>query len=459
MILVSGCVAPGDCSGDAGVPAPRRVILLVIDTLRKDHVGAYGYERNTTPNFDRLSQKGILFKNPFATCSWTQPSMASMFTSTYPSVHHVLRPPDSTIVSSAVLSPEFVTLTEFLKDQGMKTQAVSSQPWCNDLSGFDQGFDDFAVVSKIIEPREAEMVMNKSLEWLQKQSPDTRFFLYIHIMGPHFPYIPPGRYKGMFTSSKVEKVKRMLEGLDYADQMLVLNKMNKHLFKNDPGLLAEVVGLYDEEVAYSDAQLARLLEALDSRGLMQGTMLIVCSDHGEEFLEHDKFLHGHSLYRELIEVPFLIYYPPLGEGVEVEGLVSIIDIYPTIVELFDKDAPYPCQGRSLVPHVSDNGGREFVLSELFTRERIKNLTTNTHSLIYQPASGEEEERTRLYDLINDPREKKDVSEKLPETVAQMLSILRSMDRENQNIKIEPVRSRNLTPRQARQLRALGYMNQ
>lgn len=438
------------------MPPPKRVVLLVIDTLRRDHVGAYGYEKNTTPHLDSLAKEGVLFKDAYSNCSWTQPSMASLFTGAYPLVHKVTEPPDSEFVAAAVLPPGVTTMAEFLKAEGMTTHAVSSQPWCNDLSGFDQGFDGFEKVSTILDTREAEKVMDQSLEWLEKQGPDEDFFLYIHIMGPHFPYIPPPEWQGKFTGPRLPEIRSMLEDKNYVDQSRVLHK-KRHRFASDDGLLAELEGLYDEEVAFSDHQLARLMARLDKQGMSEGTMVIVLSDHGEEFVEHGRFFHGHSLYRELLEVPLVIWYPPLGKGVEVDDMVSLVDVFPTLIELFDGKKPDHCQGKSLAPLLWKDGGHGPILAEL-VGHGLGKLTTPDYSFIYQGEIRDKSEQTMLFDRKADPHEEKDISDKKPELNNEMLSRFLEMESINMDKAVKPVKSRKLDDEQQKRLRALGYLH-
>jgi arylsulfatase A-like enzyme len=433
------------------------VILVVIDTLRADHVHSYGYQRNITPNLDRIASGGLLFERAISTCSWTQPSMASLFTSTYPLVHHVRGAPDGSRIEVSVLPPDLVTMAEFLKGQGLVTRAVSSQPWTNPLAGFGQGFDDFETVSKLLDEREAEKVMDRALHWLSSRSGKERFFLYIHMMGPHYPYIPPPDFQGRFTTGRLRKVQALLEGKEYNDQIKYLIGEGKRAFMSDPGLLSELIGLYDEEVAYSDHQVGRLWSLLDSRDMLDGTMLIVLSDHGEEFLEHNMFVHGHNLFRETVEVPLIVHYPPLGRGIRIAGIVSLMDVFPTIVELFNAEPPYPSQGRSLMDMISGGGDHSPALSENLGHGLVK-LTTPSHSIIYQASLAHLPDRTWLFDLNEDPLEKADVSDEYPDITERMLGELLDMEYQNQKIKIKPVSSRSLTREQIEQLKAIGYLH-
>jgi arylsulfatase len=439
-------------------------VLLVIDTLRADHVHAYGYERETTPWMDKLAGKGVLFERAVAASSWTQPSMASLLTSTYPMVHQVTRTPQSH-AGMSVLPPDLVTISEFLKERGFATHAVSSHPYCSALSGFDQGFDGFDTVSEVISEYEAQEVMDRAIQWLSSQTVQSEFFLYVHIMGPHFPYVPPPEFQGRFTTERVEEVKAVFRGMDYKQQIDFMGAEGVEFFKSRPDLLAELIGLYDEEIAFSDSQVGRLWKTLESLGMLPSTMLIVLSDHGEGFLQHGRFGHGNSLFRELLEVPLIIYYPPLGEGVRVKGMVSLMDVFPAICALFRSAPPYPAQGSSLLPVIGGGKDHAPVLSELLIMG-IARLTTHEHALIYRPRlkvqrqgrSFEEPEAIKLFNLNEDPIEMKDVSGQQPELAGSMVESLLRMEQENRRIKIAPAQSRRINEELRQKLMALGYLH-
>jgi arylsulfatase A-like enzyme len=406
----------------------------------------------------------VLFERAVASSSWTQPSMASLFTSTYPSVHHVTRTPDSD-VGLSVLSPEFVTLAEFLQGQGFATHAVSSQPFCNALSGFDQGFDQFETVSSVTDSNESRLVMDRALTWVGRQDPDRSWFLYVHVMGPHSPYIPPPEFQGRFTTERVKEVKAILDPMGYKEQVEYLAGAGVQYFSARPELLAELVGLYDEEIAFADEQTGRLWQELESRGMLDRTMFIVLADHGEGFLAHQRFLHGNTLYRELTDVPLIIAYPPLGQGARVKAVVSLLDVYPLLVDLLAGAPPYPMQGVSLLPFIKGHEERDPVMSELIEKG-IAKMSGPGYSFFFQPKARfkrdgstiTQEQRTYLFDLAADPDEMNDLAEKQPERVQKLLDTFLEMERENLKIKIKPARSRGLNPEQIEQLKALGYLH-
>lgn len=444
-------------------PAPRRVVIILIDTMRRDHVSAYGYAKPTTPNLDRIAAQGLRFARAVSASSWTQPAVASLFTSTYPSVHHVTRTPSSDAAMS-VLPPELTTLAEFLKAQGFVTHAVTSHPYLSALSGFDQGFDQFETASKIIDEREPKAVMDRGLAWLERQPKAEKFFLYVHIMGPHFPYLPPPEVQGRFTTERVQGVKEVFAGKNYGEQSDYLGGAGLSFFQSRPDLKAELIGLYDEEILYSDEQVGRMWEALSARGLGHDTMLIILSDHGEGFLGHGRFGHGNSLFGELTDVPLIIYYPPLGQGRTVAGLVSLMDLFPTLVELFGADRPEPMQGVSLLPFIRGGKEHEPVLSELHVLG-LARLTTPSSSLIFRPRlkvqrdgqTSFQEQETMFFNLTEDPGEKNNLAAGQPELADPLLQTLLTMEEENRKIKIPPAKPRKLDDQTLQELKALGYI--
>ncbi len=205
------------------------------------------------------------------------------------------------------------------------------------------------------------------------------------------------------------------------------------------------------------------MKSLEDKGMLEQTMIIVCSDHGEEFLEHGGFLHGFTLFAECTEIPMVIYYPPLGKGVVVKDVVSLIDIIPTLAELLGVEAPAETQGVSLVRVIQGKSERKEVLSELLKRFRFAKfigrikLTTSNYSLIYRPRHEEIKKRSWLYDLSTDPGEQKDLSSSRTELTNKLTDMLLEKEYINSRIKVPPTRRREIHPETQKKLKALGYL--
>ena len=299
------------------------IVLITIDTLRADHLSCYGYDRKTSPNIDSIAKGGIRYTKAIATSSWTSPSIASIMTSLYPISHGVRHgfTKSGKAYNQELLHEKFDTLAEVLKNHGYTTFGAVANVHMVEELGFGQGFDyyhceGFDKASKI----------NKVVfSWKDKIKNANKFFLWVHYFDPHhfyhaqFPWIN-----------------------DYAGELWIgnshLSKMNmSELIKLIPTLkkrrntLEYLISLYDSEINYVDYHVGNLLYKL---GLDKNSLIIITSDHGEEFLDHGFLCHAHSLFQELIHVPLIIKLPLPSKAsiIDVNNEpVSIIDILPTIL--------------------------------------------------------------------------------------------------------------------------------
>ncbi|MGB2691461.1 MAG: sulfatase [Thermodesulfobacteriota bacterium] len=297
-------------------PEGPNIVLITIDTLRADHLGVYGHERNTSPSIDKLAEKGVLFENAISQASWTLPSMASMHTSLYPSEAKT-----SSIKSN--VRNELLTLPEYMKNNFYNTIAVISNIVVSKVYGFSQGFNIFNQ-EHIAEVNElsAELITNQAVEYIS-QNKDSKFFLWVHYFDPHHNYKNHTEY-------------------DYGDEYsgnLPDNLDNEHLNNIKSSLnehdLEYIRNIYDEEISYNDKYVGELIDAINNLGLAEDTVIILTSDHGEEFMERSKLGHGGTLYQELIHVPLIIYDPLDAStmGKRVKEHVEIRSIAKTISEL------------------------------------------------------------------------------------------------------------------------------
>lgn len=321
------------------------VVILVLDTLRADHLSSYGYHRPTSPNIDRLAQQGIRFQNAFSTSSWTLPSHASLFTGMYPHEHGV------GVTRERFLQGKHHVVADELRSYGYRTGAFSANVFWVTHDRLGQGFIHFAdyfhsatdmvlrtmygrafehfVMQKLgwedIPARKRAADINQAfLRWLDKY-PDRPFFAFLNYFDIHDPYLPPTPFRGRF-SSDVE-----LRGI-----------INWRVGRNNPDLTASEkqseIDAYDSAIAYVDQNIQRLIDALKQRNLLDNTIIVLTSDHGEAFQEHGYVLHGNSLYREELHVPLIFYYPKrLPQGLTISQPVTIAAIPATIVEILEHD--------------------------------------------------------------------------------------------------------------------------
>jgi arylsulfatase A-like enzyme/Flp pilus assembly protein TadD len=394
-------------------PASKRlnVLLVTIDTLRADRLGCYGYSQIATPNLDRLAHQGVLFENASAPAPLTAPSHASMMTGVYPTVHKVRN------TGGFLLPPSQTTLAKILQDQGWDTAAFIGSSVLKRRFGLNQGFavyDDEMPSgggSALAEPeRRAGEVVDSAVKWLDAQS-GKPFFLWAHLYDPHIPYAPPSPFR--------EK---------YADRP------------------------YDGEIAYTDQQVGRLLDAAARKSPQENTLIAVLSDHGESFSEHGEYTHGVFLYESTLRIAFLLSGGPIPKGVRVKQQARTIDLLPTILEMVGSKAPAGVQGTSLTPSFY---GKEVPTSYSYAETlfpklnmgwaELRSLRTNRWKYIRAP-------KPELYDLAQDPGETANV-------IAANPAEARDLDARMGAVTggTEKVAPAAMDPRTLQQLKSLGYL--
>jgi len=272
------------------------VILIVIDALRQDHVGTYGYYRNTTPNIDKLAEKSIVFQNAISQDTWTKPSIATLFTSTYPTRHQTLF--QITEVEGHVgmnqLPESLTTIAEIMSDNGYKTYGYVNNANIHPDLNFNQGFDEY-------ERSLYDTQITKRIRTIiEKKDVDEKFFMYIHYLGPHGPYTPPGKYKSLFVEEDHEYINTSRKHRDIYDSLELSKRQIEY-----------IIAQYDGEIRLTDQRVGNILSSLEEKGLMDKTIVIITSDHGESFNDPNigRFGHGHIPYEGQILVPLIIHLP------------------------------------------------------------------------------------------------------------------------------------------------------
>ncbi len=313
------------------------VILITVDTLRADHLGCYGYPKNTSPSIDALAADGILFENAFTTVPRTTPALASLMTGDYPRQHGLL-----TLVD--VLPGERRTLAEVLSEQGYATAAFVT-PSVPRQSALWQGFDVFddRVHSEDRSAR-AEQVAARALRWLDEHRGE-RLFLWLHLWDPHFRYDPPAPHDAAFDPRGGQRLS-IYERLDRGEL-----KLGEVYFENDlaEDEIARAIALYDGEIRYTDEVIGRLLERLREESLYAPALVVFAADHGESLGEHGyHFEHGAYLYDASLRIP-LILKLPLGRraGSRVGDLAMIFDVAPTVLSTLALEERLGSPGRDL----------------------------------------------------------------------------------------------------------------
>jgi arylsulfatase A-like enzyme len=350
-----GALPASAIAGPPGIARPQGVILVWADTLRRDHLGAYGYERPTSPVLDRLAAEGALFRDCVTQASWTKVSTPSLFTSLYPSSHGVKDFADR-LPSSAQ------TLAEAYREAGYATLSLSSILFTGKFTNLHQGFDEVHEDTSLPDRRSSKTAreyVDRLIPWLEAHR-DGPFFVFLHVSDPHDPYRPHAPYDALWADpAKREEHERHAQAVRpfIADPLLRLFGMPARdelvKAKIDPeAYVAYERAWYDGSIREMDTELGRLVERLTSLGLAEKTLVAFTADHGEEFFEHGRMFHGQTVYGEQNNAPLFLWGPGIvPKGVAVAETVRTIDVMPTLLEA-SRLRPTPgAQGRSLWPLV------------------------------------------------------------------------------------------------------------
>ena len=467
------------------LPARSNVLLITVDTLRADHLGAYGYVRNTSPNLDRLAAEGVRFDQPVVQWPKTGPSFASMFTSTYPKDNGIVRR------IGQPLPCRFRMLAEELRDAGYQTHAVVANAAVSSDFYFDQGFDSYLQSWDLpppdgIDPTGAEAITRLAVGLMEQieQQADKPWFLWVHYLDPHFPYTPPGEWSDDFQGDEQWSAEPAIAISERPRQQMTGIGQQQVLDGRDE--LAFYVARYDAEIAYVDHWIGELLGEAGDRGLMDETLTVFTSDHGESLGEHAYYFdHGRFGFETCLRVPLMFHYPGVLEP-RVDGEpAELIDLAPTVlqaagVELLDGTWR---QGRSLAPRLfgtappplpegATAGERGVAFSEAGweTNNKWQKIARDRrYKLVYAQTRPEQQwiggpgVRFTLYDLEQDPEETRNVAELFPDDFERLQREL--WNRENADrfpVAIEPAAAACGDERQMQDetrdiLKSLGYL--
>ncbi len=441
VIVLALALAPIVCTRKTG--NGRNVIILMVDTLRADHLGYHGYGRPTTPGLDRFAEKSSAFMSHFSHASRTGPSVASLFTSLHVRSHGVVNPIGQWD-GKGVLEESRTTLAEILSAAGYSCRAVVSNPNVYHMYGFAQGFEAYHPVPLHSDAGRINAMAIQQLAGM-KEKP---FFLYLHYMDPHSPYSAPPAFGRAFSDDKYagfltgehSQIDRILRG-----EIRTTRADEKHL-----------VDLYDQEVRYWDWEFGRLTGFLEESGLLENTVVVVVSDHGEEFFEHGGVLHGYTLYGEQLRVPLVVWAPGFLPR-KVGGVTRNIDVLPTILDLLDLPVPREIQGESLVPFMKGGERKDPpVFSEAGIRavKTVKARSFRANGWKYIETTFPDKVPPELYDLSADPGEKENVYTSRPDMAEKMRKM---MDEFLEGVPEGTSRSVTLDKEAIEQLKALGYV--
>jgi arylsulfatase A-like enzyme len=353
------------------------ILLIIMDTVRADHLSCYGYPLPTTPHLDRLAEEGVRFTNAISTGGWTVPTHASLFTGTFPGFHGARD-------GHPILNENIPTLAETLGNWGYQRAGFTNVGWLNENAGLTRGFDTFVQVYRLHQGRSIPVLIRRVLSkilwmllgrklagasltnryvkrWLAHRESARPFFIFINYSEAHAPYQPPRSFAHRFLEPY---------GLSFSEAQRVNYDPVKHVTGTVPMDERDfnvLRALYDAEIAYLDTKLGELFSYLDRQNLMDQTLIIVSADHGENFGDHGLMGHKWCLYDTLLRVPLIIRYPScFTPGTTIDDQVQLVDIFPTLMEVLDIHEPKirdQLQGFSLLPDQVANRPRKFAVAE------------------------------------------------------------------------------------------------
>lgn len=477
-ILVAAATYSGFCeeSGqlaardqeDAATARPN-IVLFVIDTLRADRLGVYGYDKPTSPHIDALAKESVRFARADSPAPWTLPSIVSMMTSTYPIEHRV-------VASGQAVDPSLPVLASYLKGLGYTTTSFYANEFAGDSTGMTRGFDRAELVHHTGKSRMAS--------FLEARSDSAPFFLYIHNVEPHNPfelrvseqYIEPfgavsysNRLKMLDLYTEFRNTTKSAQRNREAGsekQAALLEKL--HAMKS-----STIDTLYDASVRLADARVGEVIEALKRAGAWDNTLFILVSDHGEEMGEHGGWQHDQSVYPELVHVPFIMKFPGrLHAGQVRPEAVSLLDLMPTVLDVLGAlPESETMRGTSLLPAILEAAPTPPKTQTRLTAQRINiskyyrpfkvqrgDINIVLHHGPWKAIWNVEHDSVELYNVTEDPANHKNVANGHPELVR----MLRDAARERfGDVTLEDFKQtgerRPLAPDQRKNLEALGYL--
>ncbi|MDH3211966.1 MAG: sulfatase-like hydrolase/transferase [Myxococcales bacterium] len=453
LLFIALVLAPGPgCAPTAESGDWPNVLLITIDTLRRDHCSVYGYAHDTTPHLRRVAEGGLRFDLAYAPTPTTGPTHASILTGLYPPAHRVVK-------NGVALAARNETLAEILAAQGYQTSGIVSSFVLHARFGFGQGFsvyqDDFeaATASASVSTwegqdvekgfdRRADATTRRAIRWLWEDRDRERpFFLFVHYFDPHSPYEAPGAFAQRFPPPDPGAGEGIQASLAFR----------------------QAVRNYDGEIAFTDQEIGRLLDAIERQGLSEKTLVVITADHGEGLMDHGAMLHGLDLYEENVRVPLLLRWPDrIPAGRVLAQPVELVDLAPTILDLIGVKSSRAFQGRSLAASLRGDEpldpDRPIYLHRrrfdaeyadgIYVKGRQFGIRWGRWKTIDAPDQG----RTALYDLESDPQERTDRSRSDADQAARLAEKLMEWRRSGTS---DPA-FRGLSESDREALEALGY---
>lgn len=462
------------------VKKPRpNILIYTIDTLRADHASVCGYTRDTTPFLSKLGATGIVFDDCQAQATWTKSSIASLMTSLYSFTHGIISDAD-TIPQGAN------TLAEQLRNSGYVTASIVSTPYVGRATGLEKGFDyllEYPIVTREVNAQSDRstdsMALNRvAFPWLEKHH-DEPFFLYLHATDPHAPYDPPPPFDGAFANpAETALFEKNYAGFRtmhaYGGGAVITPQICQRAGINPDSFIRQAVDRYDGEIRHNDRSLQLLLGKMKELGVLENTLVIVLSDHGEEFWDHGWTAHGHSVYQELTHCLLLMWNPSLLPSARRVGEpVQLIDVMPTVLDLVGLKSPEVVEGQNLVPLLKGQPFKRqnLVMSSRFAAAHPEGIVPENSTdsfavvnarwkFIYRNKAAKAGiKRVELYDRKVDRGEAHDVANEHPDEVESMIAALTAwIDAQNKVREVIGHTGKSKLDQQTlEKLRSLGYL--
>jgi arylsulfatase A-like enzyme len=413
-------------------PRPN-VVLIVLDTVRADVVGLDGPSGPLTPNLDAIAQESTTFTNAFAPAPWTVPSHASLFTGLFPHEHGANH-------GQLLLQESFETLAERLQAKGYATGGFTCNPWLNLRSGMAQGFDTYEEVYRRVEPdtdQGAAIATDMVCDWIRQQAERPGpFLLFVNYLEAHLPYAPPAPVRQRLESARTGPLPATFS-LAQAEAHII----GKQRLSAEELQIAR--DLYHAEIAYLDDQIATVISCLRACNVLDNTLLIITSDHGEHLGKHDLMGHEFSVFEPVLRIPLLVRYPPrMPAGRRVHTPVSLVDVLPTVLDVLGDDDE-TLSGRSLLQFVAADRGPDRILLAEYSRPTglirrhwartypdvdmdrydvsLRSLRKGRFKYIVTGRGDES-----LYDLVEDPGEQEDLSAVFTDRLSELRAELKAL---------------------------------
>jgi arylsulfatase A-like enzyme len=444
MLCASSCARP---------PAPpEAVVLVVVDTLRADYLGAYGHEHATSEHLDGWLASARVFERAFATSPWTLPSFGSLFTGQLPSRHGAgeLRQREKPR-SFAPLEPDAITIAETLAEAGWRTAAIVNNPFLTRSFAIARGFELYdAAPTSSASYRRAEEVVDEALTWIDDHA-QQRFFLLVHFFDPHLNYEAPEPFRGRFTAEQDSKLSLPVSGL---------HEIRSGGMDLEPGDQSFIAAAYQEEIAYTDRALGRLFSELEAREIFARGLVVLASDHGEELFEHGGFEHGHAMWNEVLRVPLAFWGRGIRPGREAKP-VSLVDVPVTILEAVGLEPPVELAGHSLWPHLyagAELPARTLIAEGTLYGPDLKAIVRWPHKLFMETL---DPSKVHLFDLEADPEERENLAASEPALVDRLMTELMATVQEaalQRGASRKLRREAEVSEETRQQLRSLGYLD-